>query len=1500
MINSAILEELRNLPSSWRFTPVNGSKAPYLSGWQKIPLTFQEFIDKYASDRRTHAVGLLTGVVSNGILAVDHDGHSGDLLIKELSRHTLAKALPKTVGFSSGKPGRYQLLYQVPQLFWGYINNKAILTGAKDTEGKDEQIDFRWNEKQSVILGKHPETGAYRWLEGCSPSQVQVGECPKWIIRQILSFRQALPKASKKEWSDREWALEYLGWIPNQDLEWHQWRNILLALHHSGVEEEIAQIWSASSDKHTDKGFEDVWRHIKDNKPEGENLTVAYLGQLAKENGRRTRSVSGNFNKTSQLNFDDESDEDLRVDTERLLIEASQDFDIYRLLHPKLAKPLIEISEVFNQPATVAAACLIAIAASLLKVGTSIRITARSDYEQPPIIWVCLPGDSDAGKSPIIGILKKPLNSLQLQSYHNYQQRKADYELELTQWEAEAKKERGAKPTLTPMRQFIFNDFTTEAIADSLKHHPEHGALVCVDELASLLYGFNQYKKRGNDRQQWLTFYDGGDLNIVRKTQEFIYLSKTNLSILGGIQPCVLREVMGDLNYVDGFWTRFFYVSLRHSIMPAIDWDNDRDTGLNEILKKAYQALDELSAKTYQLSDECRPIWNEWHEWTERERFNENHLALRAVYRKARAKAARIASIIHCLNAVVDNSIPAQKISTATLKAAIAFTRYGIDQIRSIYADFGVVDTLQAVRIARFVERFWGCGWVSARQVIHWYPTKEKPNAEQARKFMKTVVSLEYARDNGQQDKHYRIQIIDSGNNSSNKQSQNYSDQELEMLLPVSNKLCNDSNQSEEIPELANAKSGNVTTDEENVTKNVTTFVTRQEPLQKKDSDGFVSAVTTDLEIENSKNYSRKNNDRSHSPEKITEIACMVADSNLVTSQNDPRNAVTIDGDRVVVDEDKLDLNYQPEIPIPSWQPTKKLKSYESLSKLYLDIETTGLDCDRDRILLVGLRNERGQVTIFDDTDEKILLTKTWQFIRDNKPELLVGHNLFNFDLPFLIGRFKHYCIKHYFRKGNESKKISASSFNGKPIEFTPIRLSGTNIIDTFQQVCIWDKSAAKLTSYGLKPSVKALGLRTDERLELTAQQIQEYATDNNLEPVKTYLEADLEDTQLLADFLLPVVYYQRSIVPDLSFQDLAVASPALKAQKIHESLSNGEKTKADRPLKYEGAAIACYQSGLHQNVAKIDISSLYPSIMLRYGICSHKDTEHRFLGVMQYMREERLQLKALAKSEDIQANHQQNALKILINGSYGFLGTGGYSFNDYAASALITAYGRKILRLMESIVIEHEAVLIESDTDGILFSHPQPEIVCEAISKALPDGIQAELEFSGCGLFIPKAKTYVIVYPDGETTVKGLFRKRDRYPLQNEFPIEFVKRYFIQNPDAANRYYQKIRESLLKRSILIEQLTIRRKIGTGEKRLVERGLGQPGEIVSYYYMEQKRLHSKNGKPLSSTAVETNSGDYWIDYYLRELDSQYQEITGDVIVQENTRQLGLWESDRNE
>jgi DNA polymerase, archaea type len=597
-----------------------------------------------------------------------------------------------------------------------------------------------------------------------------------------------------------------------------------------------------------------------------------------------------------------------------------------------------------------------------------------------------------------------------------------------------------------------------------------------------------------------------------------------------------------------------------------------------------------------------------------------------------------------------------------------------------------------------------------------------------------------------------------------------------------------------------------------------------------------------------------------------------------------PREAIVHAPGRVNVDLDRLALSYQPSVHIPHWEPTAELNTYESLSKLYLDIETTGLDPKVDRVLMVGLMDDQGNHHIISNQDEKVLLTEVMAYLKANKSQCLIGHNHIAFDLPFLIARSDRHHVRHPFRLANKTSRITSASFHGKPIEFTPVYWKGTDILDTFQQIAIWDKSASKLSGYGLKNSTIALGLRDDRRLELTVNEIRECWDSGDVDRIREYLVFDLEDTKLLADFLLPVVWYQMAYVPNLSFQMVAVASPALKAQKVHQSLLPGLEPEADEQVGFDGGKVELLAPGLHSDVAKIDVASLYPSIMLKYGICSKKDPEHRFLGWLQYLTRERLRLKELAKHGDKSANFKQNAMKILINGSYGFLGTGFYSFNDYEAAALVTAYGRKILNVMTETVDRCGGVPIELDTDGILFSDHNPHQTAAAVSLALPEGINIDLELVNCGLYAPKAKNYVIVHPDGKTTIKGIFRKRMRCQLEKAFPVEYLKLYFLESPAAADEHYQQVRESIASGSINVAQLTITRKISVSEKNLVELGLGLPGDTVSYWYAEKPRRHARTGRILNSGSIETNTQPYWVEYYLEKLDTQRAEILGIAVI----------------
>ena len=109
-----------------------------------------------------------------------------------------------------------------------------------------------------------------------------------------------------------------------------------------------------------------------------------------------------------------------------------------------------------------------------------------------------------------------------------------------------------------------------------------------------------------------------------------------------------------------------------------------------------------------------------------------------------------------------------------------------------------------------------------------------------------------------------------------------------------------------------------------------------------------------------------------------------------------PRLAVSHVNGRVEVDLDKIDLDYCSSIPTPPWSPTSSVRpQYEQLTKIYLDIETDGLNPDDGRIYMVGMINEDGVKVVITDPDEKVLLTKTIAILKQKKPNCLIGHNLF-------------------------------------------------------------------------------------------------------------------------------------------------------------------------------------------------------------------------------------------------------------------------------------------------------------------------------------------------------------------------------------------------------------------------------------------------------------------------------------------------------------------------
>ena len=102
------------IPVDWPLTPLQGKKA-YIPGWTKNPYTISQIKDELAAGRAT-GVGLLCGQFCNeyGLIFVDIDGEEAIPEIEKLGGGPIHSIFPRTLTISSGKQGKFRLLFKVP------------------------------------------------------------------------------------------------------------------------------------------------------------------------------------------------------------------------------------------------------------------------------------------------------------------------------------------------------------------------------------------------------------------------------------------------------------------------------------------------------------------------------------------------------------------------------------------------------------------------------------------------------------------------------------------------------------------------------------------------------------------------------------------------------------------------------------------------------------------------------------------------------------------------------------------------------------------------------------------------------------------------------------------------------------------------------------------------------------------------------------------------------------------------------------------------------------------------------------------------------------------------------------------------------------------------------------------------------------------------------------------------------------------------------------------
>jgi len=275
-----IKDEILRLPKDWGFVAVQ-NKRPYQNDWQNNPLTRAQLFKEITAGRST-GIGVCCGTPSGGLLFLDHDGQSASEILTEWGFSV--GSLPSSWMVTSGRVGRFQLIYKIPEKYWSKIKTRKFQTGVKDSDGSVEQIELRWDGAQSIVSGKHPTTDGYRWMDGRSPDDLEIAEAPLAIIQKMMepSKKQTKPAPVEVFNSDIDKARSLLQSInPSRIDDYDQWLKIGMAAHSAG--DSLLADWedlSSKNSKYKPGECAKKWDSFKRS-----GISLGTLQKFAKEDG---------------------------------------------------------------------------------------------------------------------------------------------------------------------------------------------------------------------------------------------------------------------------------------------------------------------------------------------------------------------------------------------------------------------------------------------------------------------------------------------------------------------------------------------------------------------------------------------------------------------------------------------------------------------------------------------------------------------------------------------------------------------------------------------------------------------------------------------------------------------------------------------------------------------------------------------------------------------------------------------------------------------------------------------------------------------------------------------------------------------------------------------------------------------------------------------------------------------------------------------------------------
>ena len=290
------------------------------------------------------------------------------------------------------------------------------------------------------------------------------------------------------------------------------------------------------------------------------------------------------------------------------------------------------------------------VSASLISAQTRLVVDSFSGAEVPPILWGGLVGDPGSSEIYIINTVLLPLRDLQAE--HN----------------------------------ILYTTAHTAREAERiLGRRTERGLLVCPSEMTSFLQSISSSRGgRGSQHSRWISLYDGNGLMVGDGTAGRTFVQYPSVSVISRIRPSDIRyRWLTKKSYSDDIWACFAWV--RVPLAPIPDTRDRPFYSPRGLLEVIYCRLHAFPPAQYVLSRVGQHLWREWAEKIDDLILNEPNERIRIALSRTKERAARVALVLHCLDAAYVDIQPGMIVRADTLCRAIGFVYRLQKQTRIIH-----------------------------------------------------------------------------------------------------------------------------------------------------------------------------------------------------------------------------------------------------------------------------------------------------------------------------------------------------------------------------------------------------------------------------------------------------------------------------------------------------------------------------------------------------------------------------------------------------------------------------------------------------------------------------------------------------------------------------------------------------------------------------------------------------------------------------------------------